>query len=98
ARPVDDPEPQDGEVEGVAPRLERQSNLAVDLRQMREIARVSERSPRPDLAGQIAPVDLQRGGEDEQRHARLADGAADPAGPADVRLLGVVRLPLGQRT
>ena len=93
ARAVDDPEPKDGQVEGEAPRLERERHLAVDLGEMREIGRVPERSRRPDLAGQLVAVDLQRGPKTSSG-TRLADRAAHPPRPADVRLLCVIRGPV----
>ncbi len=38
ARPVDDPEPQDGEIEPAAPGVKPEAELRVDLREMREVA------------------------------------------------------------
>ena len=97
ARPVDDPKPHDGEPEPLARGLNRQRLLAVDLREVREIALRSVGRLRPDVARQPAAVDVQRRAEDEQRHPRLADRASHSARSRHVRLLRVVRVALRER-
>ena len=79
-------------------RLDRERLLAVDLREMRQVAVRTVRRRRPDLARQAAAVDVQGGAEDEQRDACLGRSLSHPPRSRDVRRLGVVGVSFGQRS
>ena len=97
ARPVDDPEPEQCELEAGAPRVQLQAQLRVDLREVREVALHAVGMLGPDLAAQRRPVDVQRAGVDERGAPERGDRLGDVPRAGEVRLLGVVGLALGER-
>ena len=97
ARPVDDPEPEDGEVEPAAPGVKPEAELRVDLRQVGEVALRAIRPVCVHVAREAGAVDVQRASVDEHRAATLGNRFRDPARSGHVRLLRVVGLALGER-
>ncbi len=72
ARPVDDPEPHQGEVEAVAARVQLETQLRVDLREVGEVALAPVGGVGADLAAQVGPVHVQRAAVDERGCRRPA--------------------------
>ncbi len=95
ARPIDDSEPAERELEAGPPRLQAEHELAVDLRQVRQVVLGAVRRVGPDRAREPGSVHVERATEHDRRAAASRHRLGHEPDAGRVRLLRVVGLALG---
>ena len=86
---VDDPEPEQRQVEAVAASVQLEAQLGVDLRQVRQVALAAVGTVGADLAPKLRAVDMQRAAVDDRRRPVLGHRLGHDPGAAEVGLLRV---------